>query len=143
MLKDRMIERKNNFMTKSHAEELEQNNEIVIINKRDNNSVIELILEPNKFNQLSTECRLTVEEFVDAIDEFITNEEDDWSELRMKDIIECSRDMIIKKTVLKFAKEHYKIDEKNYDGNSISYTPRFNEENELIGDQIVVSLTKL
>lgn len=143
MLKDRMIERKNNFMTKSHTEELEQNNKTVIINKRDGSSIIDLILEPNKFNELSSECRLTVEEFVDAIDEFITNEESDWSEIRMKDMIDCSRDMIIKKTILKFAKEHYKINEKEYDGKSISYTPRFNEDNELIGDQIVVTLSKL
>ena len=141
-LRDKYNKRRKNFIKESHQSEIDNNDKLVIFKKK-TDGFIELILEPNKLNELSSACRLTQDEFIESIDEFIMNEEDSWDDLRMKDQYDGPRDMIIKNTILKYAQEEYGINRNNYDGVSIAYTPRINENKELIGDQIIITLTKL
>lgn len=141
-LKEKYDDRRKNFIKESHQAEIEKNDKTVIVNKKEDGQV-ELILEPNKFNELSNLCRLTQDEFIEAIDEFMMNEEDSWGDLRMKDQCDGPRDMIIRNTILKYAEQEYGIVRKEYEGISTAYTPRINDKKELIGDQIIIALTKL
>lgn len=141
MLKSRR-EGNKSYALESHAAEMENNKKTVILNKVSNNH-IHLVLEPNKFDQLSSECRLTSEEYIDAIDALLTSEEKEWHELRMKDQVNMTRDEIIKETILKYSKEHFKIDKKDFDGVDINYSKRYTEGGTFVGETITVSLHKL
>lgn len=138
MLKER-LSKKHSFQAEGHASEMEHNDAIVIVEDKGQH-FIDLILEPDKLERLSTECRLTQEEYVDAIERFLETEGSDFKELRMKDQINLTRDEIIKDTMLKFVKEKHEIDRKDFNGIEISYNKRYNQEGHYIGEAIILSM---
>lgn len=141
MLKEKRNKRKDNYALDAHKEELDSNDKVVIV--KNDGDLVTLTLEPNKFSELSTKCRLDEDEFVEAIDELMEVESDDWSELRLKDMINGTRDNLIKHTILKYAKEEYSIDPSKYDGIGISFIQRLDTNGYVIGDQVVVTLSKI
>lgn len=132
-----------NFMKESQAEELKNNKKIVILKQKTDNGIqnIDLILEPNKFDELSSKCRLSFEEYCDVINNLLDEEENDWDELRMKDQVNITRDAIIQATILKYAKEHYDIDPDKYSGIDINYIKRYDEKGCFLGEATIVTLT--
>jgi|GEM_PF-3374100 len=143
--KSRRIGAKKNFMRESQAAEMEQNNKIVIIQTKSDKGIqnVDLILEPDKFDELSSKCRLTFEEYCDVINELIDEEEQEWHELRMKDQVNMTRDAIIQATILKYAKEEYNIDKSQYAGIDINYTKRYDTEGRFLGEAVIVTLTAI
>ena len=139
----RRIGNKKNFMLESQANELKENKELVIMNKKTDGGVttIDLILEPDKFDQFGSECRLTYDEYIDVLNEFIEEEEDTWHELRMKDQVNETRDRIIAATMIKYAKEHYGIKEEDFNGKDINYLKRYDEKGRFLGEAVIVTLT--
>lgn len=141
MLRNR-LNKKHSFQAEGHANELKQNHEIVIVEDKGQHFV-DLILEPDKLERLSSECRLTEEEYVDAIERFMDSEKNDWKELRMKDMINLTRDEIIKDTMLKYVKEKYSFDRKDFNGIEVSYNKRYDAAGTYIGEAIILSLHKI
>ena len=137
--------RRRNFMRESQNEEMKQNDKIVIYSSKDDGGIrnVDLTLEPDKFDQLSSSVRLTLDEYCIAIDDLIDEEESEWEELRMKDMVNITRDRIMLATIMKYAKEHYQIVEENYTGKDINYTKRYDEEGRFIGEAVVVTLTMI
>lgn len=136
------VGKKRNFMLESQSKELKETKEIVKIVERNSGGTkaIDLILEPTKIDELSKECRLTLEEYVDAINDLIEQEEDDWESLRMKDQIDLTRDIIIERTVLKYVREKLGMDLSGYDATNVSYMERLNENRMPIGKAIMITL---
>lgn len=148
---EKMIERmsrigsKRNFNNESQVQEVQENKDLIkVISKSEGGvELIDLILEPNKFEELSSKKRLDFDEFCDAINTLIDDEEDDWNTLRMKDQVNMTRDRIIEDTIVKYAKEELNINTDAVSGREISYVKRFGEQGEYIGEAITVSLTKM
>lgn len=71
--KTKRIGNKRNFMLESQAEEMNENDKIVkLVSKTDKGiENIDLILEPNKFEELSSLVRLSYEEYIDVINELV------------------------------------------------------------------------
>lgn len=138
MLRER-LERKHSFQAEGHENELKNNESIVIVEDKGQH-FIDLILEPDKLERLSSECRLTQEEYVDAIERFLDSEGSDWKELRMKDQVNLTRDEIIKDTMLKFVKEKHNIDRKDFNGIEVSYNKRYDKDGSYIGEAIILSM---
>lgn len=136
---------KKNFMLESQASEMEQNDKIVIMNRKAEQGIesIDLILEPDKFDHLSSECRLTFDEYCEVINSLIEEEEEEWHELRMKDQVNITRDALIKATILKYAKQEYNLDESRYSGMDINYMKRYDEQGRFIGEATILSLTSI
>lgn len=136
------VGKKRNFMLESQSKELKETKEIVKIVERNSGGTkaIDLILEPTKIDELNKECRLTLEEYVDAINDLIEQEEDDWESLRMKDQIDLTRDIIIERTVLKYVREKLGMDLSGYDATNVSYMERLNENRMPIGKAIMITL---
>lgn len=141
MLRDR-LSKKHSFQAEGHENELKQNHEIVIIEDKGQH-FIDLILEPDKLERLSSECRLTEEEYVDAIERFMDSEKSDWKELRMKDMINLTRDEIIKDTMLKYVNEKHGLNRKDFNGIEVSYNKRYDGQGTYIGEAIILSLHKI
>lgn len=139
----RRVGPRKNMMLESQAEEMKNNDKIIIMNKKAENGIenVDLILEPNKFDELSSKCRLTFDEYCDVINSLLDEEEKDWHELRMKDQVNLTRDAIIKATILKYAVEHYNIDLKRYSGTDTNYIKRYDENGNFIGEAIIITLT--
>lgn len=136
---------KKNLNNLHHSYEMEQNKELVKVEKKSDGGIenIDLILEPDKFDELSSKTRLTLEEYINAINEFIEGEEDDWESLRLKDQINMTRDQIVAAIIIKYAKEELKLNLDNMNGTDISYNKRFGKNGEYLGEAIIVSLTRL
>jgi len=136
---------KKNFALESQQNEALKNDKLVIMNKKSEGGItaIDLILEPDKFDQLGSECRLTYEEYCDAINRFLEDEEKTWHELRMKDQINMGRDYIIEATILKYAKEHYGIKREDFNGSDLNYVKRFDTEGRFLGEAVYISLTAI
>lgn len=141
MLRER-LNKKHSFQAEGHANEMEHNDAIVIVEDKGQH-FLDLILEPDKLERLSSECRLTQEEYVDAIERFLDSEGADWKELRMKDQINLTRDEIIKDTMLKFVNEKHGINRKDFNGIEISYNKRYDKTGTYIGEAIILSMHKL
>ncbi len=141
----RRIGSKKNFMRESQAEEMEQNDKIIIMDSKTDKGIqnIDLTLEPNKFDQLSSKVRLSYDEYCDVINSLIEEEEAEWDELRMKDQVNITRDAIIQATILKYAKEEYKIDSEKFTGIDINYTKRYDMEGRFLGEATIVTLTAI
>lgn len=137
--------RKKNFMRESQAEEMESNDKIVIMHTKSDRGVenVDLILEPNKFDELSSKTRLSFEEFCDIINDFIEEEEADWNELRMKDQVNLTRDAILKATIMKYAETEYDIHKENYTGIDINFTKRYDTDGRFLGEAVTVTLTSI
>ncbi|ARC67369.1 hypothetical protein B14_200158 (plasmid) [Bacillus licheniformis] len=143
--KTKRIGNKRNFMLESQAEEMNENDKIVkLVSKTDKGiENIDLILEPNKFEELSSLVRLSYEEYIDVINELVDAEEAEWDELRMKDQVNITRDAIIQATILKYAEKEYGIDKSKYSGISINYDKRYDKSARFIGEAITVTLTAI
>lgn len=143
--KTKRIGNKRNFMLESQAEEMNENDKIVkLVSKTDKGiENIDLILEPNKFEELSSLVRLSYEEYIDVINELVEAEEAEWDELRMKDQVNITRDAIIQATILKYAEKEYGIDKSKYSGISINYDKRYDQSARFIGEAITVTLTAI
>ncbi|WAT23614.1 hypothetical protein O0R52_21700 (plasmid) [Bacillus halotolerans] len=139
------IGNKRNFMLESQAKEMNENNKIVILVSKTDKGIenIDLILEPNKFEELSSKVRLSYEEYIDVINDLVEAEEAEWDELRMKDQVNITRDAIIQATILKYAQNEYGIDKNKYSGISINYDKRFDEEGRFLGEATTVTLTAI
>ncbi|MBR3119679.1 hypothetical protein [Oceanobacillus profundus] len=136
---------KKNYVVESHLNDKKKNQDLVQVKKSSEGGteVINLILEPDKYEELSMKTRLTFDEFCDCINTFIGSEEDDWDSLRMKDQINLSRDEIIAETMIKYAKEELKIDTDKATGREISYAKSYDEQGVYAGEIITVSLTNM
>lgn len=136
---------KRNFSLESQNIEMKENHQLVIMNKRTDGGIttIDLILEPDKFDSLSSKCRLDFEEFIDVMNDIADEEEDDWDTLRMKDQVNIVRDRIIEATILKYAKEEYELDMKEFSGKDLNYIKRFDEQNRFLGEATILTLTKI
>jgi hypothetical protein len=134
-----------NYMRESQLAEMEQNNKIVILHRKTDRGIdnIDLTLEPNKFDELSSKCRLTFDEYCDVINSLIEEEEKEWNELRMKDQVNITRDVIIQATILKYAKEEYDIQQSHYSGIDINYFKRYDEQGRFLGEATIVTLTAI
>ena len=132
-------------MRESQAAEMEQNDKIVIMKCKTDKGIqnVDLILEPDKFDELSSKCRLTFDEYCDVINELIEEEEAEWHELRMKDQINLTRDAILQATILKYAKEQYNILKEDYTGIDINYIKRYDTEGRFLGEAVIVTLTAI
>jgi hypothetical protein len=141
----RKIGTKKNFMRESQAAEMDQNDKIVIMQSKTDKGIqnIDLILEPNKFEELSSKVRLTFDEYCNVINELIEEEEDDWDELRMKDQVNITRDAILQTTILKYASEEYGIQKEKFSGIDINYLKRYDEQGRFIGEATVLTLTSI
>ena len=137
--------RKKNFMRESQAAEMEGNEKIIIMQAKSDKGIqnIDLILEPDKFDQLSSKVRLSFEEYCDVINELIEEEEDEWHELRMKDQVNITRDAILQATMMKYADEEYDIKKENYSGMEISYTKRYDTQGRFLGEATTLTLTAI
>jgi hypothetical protein len=134
---------KRNFMLESQQNEMQENDKLVAMNTKSEGGIttIDLILEPDKFDALGSECRLTLDEYCNVVNEFIEDEEKDWHELRMKDQINMTRDYILEATVLKYAKEHYNLDRKQFNGSDLNYVKRYDDQGRFLGEALVITLT--
>lgn len=134
-----------NYMRESQLAEMEQNDKIVIkVQKTDRGiETLDLILEPNKFDELSSKVRLTFDEYCDVINNLIEEEEKEWNELRMKDQVNITRDVIIQATIMKYVKEEYEINPEDYSGSDINYLKRYDDEGRFIGEATIVTLTRI
>jgi hypothetical protein len=137
--------RKKNFILESQQAEMEGNDKIVIMQSKTDKGIqnVDLILEPDKFDQLSSKVRLTFEEYCDVMNDFIEEEESEWDELRMKDQVNMTRDAIIQATIMKYAKEEYNVDKSNYSGFDINYTKRYDGEGRFLGEATIVTMTAI
>lgn len=135
---------KKNFMVESQQNDLEHNDKLVNLNQNEHGgvTVTELILEPTKFDSLGSECRLTFDEYCETVNTVIESEEADWSDLRMKDQINITRDAIMEATVLKYAKQSYDIDPTKFNGRELSYTKRYDSNGRFIGEAVIIRMTK-
>jgi hypothetical protein len=134
-----------NFMRESQIAEMELNDKIVVLHSRTDRGIenIDLILEPNKFDQLSTKVRLTFNEYCQIINDLIDEEEKDWDELRMKDQVNITRDAIIQATIIKYATQEYGIKPGDYTGKDINYSKRYDLEGRFLGEANILTLTKI
>jgi hypothetical protein len=132
-----------NYMRESQLAEMEMNDKIIILHKKADRGIenIDLILEPNKFDQLSSKVRLTFDEYCEVINDLIEEEESEWDELRMKDQVNITRDAIIQATMLKYAKDEYNINKDSYSGKDINYLKRYDEEGRFLGEATILTLT--
>jgi hypothetical protein len=132
-------------MRESQVEEMKENKELVIMNKRTDGGIttIDLILEPDKFDAFGNECRLTLDEYIQVMNDFIDEEEKEWHELRMKDQVNETRDRIIEATMIKYAKEKYGIKDSDFNGKDINYLKRYDEEGRFLGEAVIVTLTQI
>ncbi|CDQ41761.1 hypothetical protein [Virgibacillus salexigens] len=139
----RKIGSKKNFSLESGAAEIKKNDKLINVNVNTDGGVqvIDLILEPHHFDELSSEVRLNFDEYCNALNDFIDEEEDDWKSLRMKDQVNMTSDHIIKATIIKYAKEKEHIDVDKASGIEISYLKRHNEKGMYLGEAINVTLT--
>lgn len=137
--------RKKNFILESQQAEMEGNDKIVIMQSKTDKGIqnVDLILEPDKFDRLSSTVRLSFEEYCDVMNDLIEEEEDDWDELRMKDQVNMTRDAIIQATIMKYAREEYNIHRDNYSGIDINYTKRYDGEGRFLGEAVIVTMTAI
>ena len=137
--------RKKNYVLESQQEEMQGNDKIVIMQVKTDQGIqnIDLTLEPDKFDKLSSTVRLSFEEYCDVVNDLIEEEEDEWDELRMKDQVNITRDAIIQATIMKYAAEEYNINREDYSGIDINYTKRYDEEGRFLGESTIVTLTAI
>jgi len=103
--------------------------------------VLEFILEPRQWDALGTNCRLTVDEFADTITDALTQEANDWHELRMKDQIHLTRDAILEATIIKFVKqENPLLVIPEGVAKSMQFVKRFTPEGSFLGEAVMVTL---
>ncbi len=100
---------------------------------------VTLTLEPENFDALGSECRLTYDEFCDAINTEISAEESEWHELRMKDMVNLTRDAVLEATILKYAKEKYDLNSGDFTGKAIDYSKRYDTEGKFLGEAMSIS----
>lgn len=132
-------------MKESQTYEMEQNNKLVIMSERQEGGVktIELILEPDKFDDLGSKYRLTYDEYCETINKLLEEEEDDWHELRMKDMVNLTRDALIEATMIKFAKDEYGIDITQYSAKDMNYLKRYASGGQFIGEAVVITMVMI
>lgn len=137
--------KKNNYMTATQEVEVQGNDKLIIY--RDEQELglnqVELILEPNKIDQLGSECRLTFDEFLNIMNEIADEEEEDWSSLRMKDMININRDKIIEATIIKYAEKEFDLKIDQFSGREVSYNKRYDKDGNFIGETFIVTLTRI
>ncbi|SFJ65133.1 hypothetical protein SAMN02799624_05382 [Paenibacillus sp. UNC496MF] len=132
-----------NYMVESQLNDQESNNKLLVLNQRTDGGIttIDLILEPNKFDQFGSEVRLTFEEYCEVINNLVETEEKEWHELRMKDQINITRDAIIEATMIKYAAEELKLNKDHYSGRDINYEKRYDGEGRFIGEAVIITFT--
>jgi hypothetical protein len=132
-------------MIESQQNEMENNDKLVICNRKTDGGIttIDLVLEPDKFDALGSECRLTLDEYCDVLNKLVEDEEKDWHELRMKDQVNMTRDYIIEATILKYAKEHYGLDRSHFNGSDMNYVKRYDEKGRFVGEAVIITLTMI
>jgi hypothetical protein len=141
----RRIGNKRNFNLESQSEELKKNESLIVYHKRTDGGItlIDLILEPDKFDEFSSAYRLTYDEYIDVINDFIEEEEKTWHELRMRDQVNETRDRIIEATIIKYAEEHLGIKKEDFNGKDINYLKRYDENGKYLGEAVIVTLTMI
>lgn len=144
-LRMRRIGNKKNFMRESQVMEMESNDKIIIMHSKTDKGIqnIDLTLEPDKFDELSSKVRLTFDEYCVVMNDLIDEEEDEWDELRMKDQVNITRDAIIQATMMKYANEEYGIHRENFSGIDINYTKRYDAEGRFLGEATMLTLTAI
>ncbi|WP_067923664.1 hypothetical protein [Alicyclobacillus shizuokensis] len=137
--------RKKNFVLESQTHELKTNDQVLIVQQKSDGGITnyDLILEPDKFDQLGSEVRLSFEEYCETINDLVTEEEDDWDSLRMKDQINMTRDAILERTILKYAKEKYGLDPEQFNGHDMNYIKRYGSDGSFLGEAVIVTLTMI
>lgn len=133
--------KKTNFVLAGHQDEIDKQDELLKLTR--DAKTVRVQLEPTRIKELSSLCRLTVDEFVDAVDNFINQETDSWEELRMIDMIKGTEAAVIKMTMLKYLKEKHNIKDTDYQGTDLTMSPRFDSNGEIVGDVIVLTLMML
>lgn len=141
----RKIGLKKNFALESQQVESKKDDKPVIVTERMENGMktTDLILEPEKFDELGSICRLSFEEYCDVINQLVEDEENDWSELRMKDQVNITRDKIIEATIMKYAKEEFEIKRESYNGSDLNYVKRYDSQGRFIGEAVIITLTSI
>jgi hypothetical protein len=134
-----------NFMRESQLAEMEDNYKTVILHRKNDRGIetIDLILEPNKFDELSSKVRLSFDEYCEVINQLIDEEEAEWDELRMKDQVNITRDAILQSTMLKYASTEYGIKKEDYSGTDINYLKRYDAEGRFLGEATMLTLTRI
>lgn len=137
------IGRIKDYSMKSLQEEKEQLEEVLKIESKSDNGIatVTLTLYSDKVNQLNNETRLSYDEFCDALNEMLDEEEDDWNTLRIKDQIDLTRDKILEATMIKHAQEKQGLKLGHINGKEVSYTQDYDEDEKYIGNTIIISLT--
>lgn len=132
---------KRNFALESQQEEVKENDKIVTMVRKSEHGItnIDFILEPERFDELGRECRLTFDEYCDAINKVIEEEEADWPELRMKDQVNITRDAILEATVLKYVQQEYKMSPDQFTGRDLNYSKRYDEQGRFIGEALIIT----
>lgn len=136
---------KKNYMNDSQLKELTENDKIVKFRSENELGInqVELVLEPNKRNELSQNERISVEEYIDAINTIIDEEESEWDTLRPNDIMSITQDKLLELAIMKYAKKEYEVDPAKFSGKEISYNKRYNGEGQYIGSAYIITLTRL
>ena len=85
--------------------------------------------------------KLTIDDFIEAVDRVIESEEDDWDSLFMKDLMTLVQEEIFSKALKDYAKNklNFKVTEQT--AVIISYLDRFDIGGNLIGKAIRFSVT--
>jgi len=132
---------KRNFAMESQTHELETNDKVITIHEKQEAGIrtVDLTLEPDKFDQFGSQCRLTYDEYCDAINSVLEAEEKEWHELRMKDQVNLTRDALIEATIMKYAKQEYGIDPSMYTAKDLNYVKRFSN-GKFLGEAVVITL---
>lgn len=132
---------KKNFALESQQNERQVNDKLVIMNMKAEGGItnIDLILEPDKFDTLGSECRLTFDEYCEVMNKLVEAEEKEWDELRMKDQINITRDAILEATIMKYAKEHYNLNPEVFTGKDMNYSKRYDDLGRFIGEAVIIT----
>ncbi len=137
--------KKRNFALESQQQEMQENDKLIVLVEKSEGGItnIDLILEPNRFDKLGSECRLTHDEYCEVINKLVDDEEDEWDELRMKDMVNLTRDAIIEATIFKYAKEHYEIEKSQLTGSTLDYNKRYDEQGRFLGEAVIVTCMRI
>lgn len=141
----RIGSKKKNFNLESQQNERQENDKLVLMNTKSEGGItnIDLILEPDKFDMLGSECRLSFDEYCEVINKLVEDEEKEWDELRMKDQINITRDAILQATMMKYSREHYNLNPDVFTGSDINYSKRYDNEGRFIGEAVIITFMSI
>lgn len=109
-----------------------------------NHEIIYLKCEPTLQKKLGREARLTSSEYVAAIHRFLKEEESEWEDQTMQDMIMGTREYIIAESIIKYARQEgiVEIDAGMASMYTIQREKRYSEGKQFIGEAIIVALQK-